>query len=73
MNMIESEEHKANLIQIAENLRRIQQGIPTDKDGNPSETFLEYLSLMYNAEAAELVKHLPVMPLGMTTRKLAHP
>lgn len=69
--MIESEEHKANLIQIAENLRKIQQGIPTDENGNPSETYLEYLSLMYNAEAAEIVQHLTVFPNGITVRKLS--
>lgn len=69
--MIESANHKKALIQIAENLRKKQQGIPTDKDGNPSETYLEYLSLMYNAEAADIVQHLPVFPAGITLRNLS--
>jgi heterodisulfide reductase subunit A-like polyferredoxin len=69
--MIESEEYRANLIKIAERLRKKQQGIPTDEKGDPSETYLEYLSLMYNAQAARIVQHLPVFPAGITVRKLS--
>lgn len=69
--MIESEEHKENLIKIANNLRRIQQGIPTDENGDPTENYLEYLSLMYNPESAKIVQYLPVIPRGITVRKLS--
>ena len=68
--MIESDEHRNDLIKIANKLRRIQQGIPTDEKGDPTETYLEYLSLMYDPTAAKIVQHFPVSPAGISLRKL---
>ena len=41
--MIESEEHKENLIKFAEKLRNIPQSFPKDENGRPVEKYLEYL------------------------------
>jgi hypothetical protein len=54
--MIKSEEHKQDLIEIAKKLEYKSQSYPKDNDGEPTETYLEYLSLMYNPKIAEIVK-----------------
>ncbi|MHA1298714.1 MAG: hypothetical protein ACTSO9_04635 [Candidatus Helarchaeota archaeon] len=64
-------ENKEALIKIAEKLSKIQQGVPKDEKGNISETYLRYLSLMYNGEAAEIVQHLGVFPKSIRITKLA--
>ncbi|MBD3196410.1 MAG: 4Fe-4S dicluster domain-containing protein, partial [Candidatus Lokiarchaeota archaeon] len=60
--MIEDAEYRKNLIKIAEKLRKEWISIPTDAAGNPTETYLEYLSLMYAPEIAQIVHHLEVFP-----------
>ena len=56
--MIVDENHRKNLLNIAKKLKYAWYSVPTDEAGNPTETYLEYLSLMYNPEIAELVQAL---------------
>ena len=69
--MIESEEHKQILIKIAKKLIRKPQSIPTDENQEPTENYINYLSLMYDNEIAKIVQHLPIYPDGMHIAKLA--
>ncbi len=69
--MIENEEHKEILIKIAKKLIRKPQSIPTDENEEPTETYVEYLSLMYDLEIAKIVQHLPVYPDGIHITKFA--
>ncbi|MHA1241640.1 MAG: hypothetical protein ACTSQU_12790 [Promethearchaeota archaeon] len=64
--MIASEEYKEDLIKIAKKLERSSQSYPKDENGEPTGTYLEYLSLMYNPKIAEIVKELPVFPGTMS-------
>ncbi|MHA1271415.1 MAG: ATP-binding protein [Candidatus Helarchaeota archaeon] len=58
-------------INIANKLSVIRQGVPKDKNGNPSETYLKYLSLMYNPEEAQIIQHLEVFPNTTRLSKFA--
>jgi len=69
--MIRSEDHKKNLITIAKKLERKSQSYPKDANGEPTDTYLKYLSIMYNPEIAGIVKHLPVFPETISIVKLA--
>jgi len=69
--MVESEEYKENLIKIAKKLEYSTQSYPKDENGEPTETYLEYLSLMYKPKIATLVQHLPVFPKTMSIIKFA--
>ena len=69
--MIESEEYKEDLFKIAKKLERSPQSYPKDENGEPTETYLEYLSLMYQPKIAKLVQHLPVFPKTMSIIKFA--
>jgi len=69
--MIESQEYKEDLIKIAKKLERSSQSYPKDEDGEPTETYLEYLSLMYDPDIAKLVQHLPVFPKTVSIVKFA--
>lgn len=60
--MIVTQEHRENLTVIAEKLRPLKQSIPTDSNGNPTEEYLEYLSLMYSPDVARVVKTLKPFP-----------
>ena len=72
--MIESETHRQNLINIAEKIESKYKRNPIDGKGNPTETYLEYLSLMYNSEISEMVQHLEVFPTTTTvTLSMATP
>ncbi|MHA1377529.1 MAG: ATP-binding protein [Candidatus Helarchaeota archaeon] len=64
-------ENKSALIKIAEKLSKVQQGVPKDEEGNISETYLKYLSLMYNSQEAEIIQHLEVFPKSVRVSKLA--
>jgi len=66
--MIVNDDHKQDLIKIAKKLIRKPHSIPTDENDEPTETYLEYLSLMYNPEIAKIVLFLPVFPEGMQIR-----
>ncbi|MFW9864798.1 MAG: ATP-binding protein [Candidatus Thorarchaeota archaeon] len=70
--MIESKEHRDDLIQIAKKLIRKPHSIPTDEKNEPTETYIEYLSLIYNPEIAKIVQHLPVFPEGIQVVKFAN-
>ena len=69
--MIETEEYKEDLIKIAKQLERSPQSYPKDENGEPTETYLEYLSLMYEPTIAKLVQHLPVFPKTISITKFA--
>ena len=69
--MIECNEHKQDLIEIAKKLEYKSQSFPKDSNGEPTETYLEYLSLMYNPKIAEIVRELPVFPGTMSIVKLS--
>jgi len=69
--MIESEQHKADLIKIAEKLKFKSQSYPKDDNGVPTKNYLQYLSLMYNPEIAKIVLKLPVFPETMSIVKLS--
>jgi len=70
--MIVNEEHKENLKKIAKKLIRKPHSIPTDENDEPTETYIEYLSLMYNPEIAKIVQILPVFPDGISITKFAN-
>jgi len=69
--MIKSEEYKEDLIKIAKKLERFPQSYPKDENREPTETYLEYLSLMYEPKIAKLVQHLPVFPKTISIVKFA--
>jgi ferredoxin len=69
--MIESQEYKDDLIKLAKKLTYSRQSFAKDDKGEPTETYLEYLSLMYNPEIAKLILHLPVFPKMMSLVKFA--
>lgn len=69
--MIESEEHRENLLTIARKMIRQPQSCPVDENGEPTGTYLEYLSLMYNPEVAEIVKYLEPVPNLTSISRLA--
>ncbi|MFW9898737.1 MAG: 4Fe-4S binding protein [Candidatus Thorarchaeota archaeon] len=60
--MIENEKHRQNLLNIAHRLKYAWYSIPTIEKGEPTETYLEYLSIMYNPEIAELIQNLELFP-----------
>ncbi len=68
--MISSDAHRVALLNIADKLSKVQQGVAKDENGEPTETYLTYLSLMYNPEAAEVVQHLEVFPKTVTVNAL---
>ena len=52
--MTESEEYKEDLIKIAKKLELSIQSYPKDANGELTESYLEYLSLMYEPKIAQL-------------------
>lgn len=69
--MIESEEYRKNLLNIARRLKYAWHSVPTDEAGEPTETYLEYLSLLYNPEVAEIIQALDIFPKMMSIVKFA--
>ena len=69
--MIVNDKHREDLIKIAKRLIRKPHSIPTDENEKPTETYIEYLSLMYNPEIAKIVQYLPVFPEGIHIAKFA--
>jgi len=69
--MIASKAHKEDLRIIAKKLERKSQSFPKDDAGEPTDTYLEYLSLMYSPEIAMIVKVLPVFPGTISIVKLS--
>lgn len=69
--MIESKEHKQDLIKFAEKLRYKSQSFPMDEDGKPTEKYLEYVSMMYNADIVKIALEIDVFPEMTSSSKLA--
>ena len=69
--MIVSNKHKEDLVKVAKKLERKTQSFPKDENGEPTDTYLEYLSLMYDPDVAELVIPLPVFPETISIVRLA--
>ncbi|MFX1446413.1 MAG: hypothetical protein ACFFHV_23720 [Promethearchaeota archaeon] len=69
--MIVDEKHRKNLLNLAEKLKYAWYSVPTDEAGNPTDTYLEYLSLIYNPEIAELVQVLDLFPNTLSLIKFA--
>jgi len=69
--MISSDAHRVALLHIANKLSKVQQGVPKNANGDPTGTYLMYLSLLYDEEAAEVVQHLEVFPKAVTVSALA--
>ena len=69
--MIESEKHKADLVKIAEKLRYKSQSFPQDENGQPTNTYLEYISLMFDPEIAKIALEMDVFPKLSSIIKLA--
>ena len=69
--MIVDEEHRADLIKIAKGYKFSAQSYPADENGEPMESYLEYLSLMWDPEIAKIVLELPILPKFIDIEKLA--
>ncbi len=69
--MIESQEHRENLIKFAEKLRFKSQSFPQDEDGNPTEKYLEYISLMYDSEIVKIAIEIDVIPKTSSGSQIA--
>ena len=69
--MIVNEEHKADLIKLAKEYKYSAQSYPGIEEEEPKETYLKYLSLMYNPEIVKIMLQLPIMPKTMSIRKFA--
>lgn len=69
--MIVNEEHRANLIRLAKEYKYSAQSYPGIEEEEPKETYLKYLSLMYDPEIVKIMLQLPIMPKTMAIRKLA--
>lgn len=69
--MTELKEYKEDLIKIAKKLELSIQSYPKDANGVLTESYLEYLSLMYELKIAQLVLHLPVFPKTISIVKFA--
>lgn len=69
--MIASKEHKENLIEFSKKLTYKAQSFPKDENGEPTEKYLEYLSLMYDPEIIKIILHLEVFPKSTSLSKLS--
>ncbi len=54
--MLTSKEYREDLIKFTDKLRYKPQSFPKDEDGNPTETYLEYISMMYDPEIIKIYK-----------------
>ncbi|NVM03406.1 MAG: hypothetical protein HWN67_13835, partial [Candidatus Helarchaeota archaeon] len=59
------------LIEIAKEIDKIVHGVATDDKGEPTDTFIEYLDIMYTEDEADVVSHLENMPNLKTLRTLS--
>jgi hypothetical protein len=69
--MIESQEHRENLIKLTEKLKFKTQSLPKDEEGHPTEKYLEYISLMYNSEIVKIALEIEVLPETTSVSQLA--
>lgn len=51
---------------IISKMQEYPNGIPLDKDGNPSKAFIEYIKLLFTPEEAEIAQHLEIKPLSVS-------
>ncbi|MHA1379263.1 MAG: 4Fe-4S binding protein [Candidatus Helarchaeota archaeon] len=65
-----SDDYRGALIKIAKKLSLSSMSIPKDENGGPTNTYIEYLSLLYNPEEAEIVQELEVFPQNLSLNKL---
>ncbi|MHA1257109.1 MAG: hypothetical protein ACTSPS_16080, partial [Promethearchaeota archaeon] len=75
-----NEQHRKDLITIAKKMTRKMHAMPLDENGpkddngyptEPTETYLEYLSLLYDDKIANIATHLGVLPNMLSLSKLA--
>ena len=69
--MIETKEHRSDLLQIARRLQKKSQSCPTNENGEPTETYLEYISMMFEPEVAKIAKFLTIFPVSTSVNKLS--
>jgi len=69
--MIETKEHRSDLLQIARRLQKKSQSCPTNENGEPTETYLEYISMMFEPEVAKIAKLLTIFPVSTSVNKLS--
>ena len=69
--MIVNEEHKSDLIKLAKEYKYSAQSYPGIEEEEPKETYLKYLSLMYDPEIVKIVLQLTIMPKTMSITKFA--
>ena len=69
--MIQDEHHRSQLLAICEKIGRTSMGFAADEEGKPTETWLEFLSLLYPPELAEVAVLLEIIPETISMRKLA--
>jgi len=50
---------------IISKMREYPNDIPVDKDGNVSEAFREFITLLFTPEEAEIAQHLEIKPLSV--------
>ena len=60
--MLEPGEYLNDLIKIAKIIEKGWASIPLDENGEPTKSYLQYLSYLFNPEIASIVKHLKVFP-----------
>ncbi|MBD3253505.1 MAG: hypothetical protein GF383_00350 [Candidatus Lokiarchaeota archaeon] len=69
--MIENQQHKKDLLRIAKKLQKKSQSCPTDENGEPTETYLEYISMMYKPDVAHVAKELEIFPASTSAFQLS--
>ena len=69
--LIVNEEHKENLKNIAKEYLYSAQAYPRDENNEPTEEYLEYLSLMYDEEIVKIMLEFPIMPSSISIKKVA--
>ena len=69
--MIASKEYKNDLIKFADKLRYKAQSFPKDENGTPTETYLEYISMMYDPEIIKIALELDVFPKMTSLMRLS--
>lgn len=58
--MIKSDKYRDALVNTAKKLSKVQQDFAKSESGAPIETYLQYLSLLYDEKAAEIIQYLDI-------------
>jgi ferredoxin len=69
--MLEPGEYLNDLIKIAKIIEKGWASIPLDENGEPTKSYLQYLSYLFDPEIASIVKHLNVFPNVMSIIKIS--